>query len=159
PEGGWSGGGRARGGGVRADSRRQRPVHDPAVADVDLAAGRRRDLDVVGDQDDRPTRGVELLEEGEDLRAGGAVEVAGGLVGRGRRGVREDRPRARGPLLLAAGERGRLRAEPVAEPEPLEGGGGPGDTLLPPDALVEERRRDVVEGARAGQQVVRLEDE
>ena len=39
------------------------------------------DVLLVGDEDDRLALGVEFVEEGHDLRAGPAVEVARRLVG------------------------------------------------------------------------------
>ena len=49
--------------------------------EVDLAGRLRGHVRVVGDEDDRPTGGVELAQYGHDLQARGAVEVAGRLVG------------------------------------------------------------------------------
>ena len=89
--------------------------------------GRRpsRDVAVVGDQDDRPTRGMELAEDAHDLGAAGGVEVAGRLVGEQEGRLGDQRPGDGHPLLLAAGQLGRLVVEPVAEAEPLERGGRP----------------------------------
>ena len=50
-----------------------------------------------------PSR-VELLQESENRRAGGAVEVAGGLVSQHDRRSTDERPRDRDPLALTAGE-------------------------------------------------------
>ena len=120
---------------------------DPPVAQVDLAVGGRGDLGVVGDEDDRPAGGVELVEQRHDLGAGVAVEVAGRLVGEDQRRLRDERARDRDPLLLAARQLGRLVVEAIAQPEPLEGGRRPRRPLAPRDALVQQRRRDVVERA------------
>ena len=84
---------------------------------------------VVGDEHDRPAGGVELAEEAEDVGADVAVEVAGRLVGEDERRVGDERPGDGDPLLLAAGQLGRLVVEAVAQPEPLEGGRGAGDPL------------------------------
>ena len=140
-------------------SSREAHADDLPVAQVDLPVGGRGDLGVVGDEDDRPAGGVELVEEAHDVRAGVAVEVAGRLVGQDERRLRDERPGDRDPLLLAAGQLGRLVVEPVAQPEPLERGLRPGGPLAARDALVQQRRRDVVERRRPRQQVVRLEDE
>ena len=75
---------------------------------------------VVGDQDDRAARRVELVEEGHDLGARMAVEVAGRLVGEDQRGFGDERAGDGDALLLAAGQLGRLVVEPVAQPEALE---------------------------------------
>ena len=95
----------------------------------------------------------------DDLGAGVAVEVAGRLVGEDERRLGDERAGDRDALLLAARQLGRLVVEPVAEAEPLERGRARRGALAPADALVEQRRRDVVERRRPRQQVVRLEDE
>ena len=87
--------------------------------------GRGGDLGVVGDEDDRPARGVELVEERHDLGAGVAVEVAGRLVGEDERRLGDERPGDGDALLLAAGQLGRLVVEAVAQAEPLERGRRP----------------------------------
>ena len=56
----------------------------------------------MGDQDDRPAGRVELVEKGEDLGAGMAVEVARGFVGEDQRGFGDEGAGHGDPLLLAA---------------------------------------------------------
>ena len=51
-----------------------------------------------------PALGVELLQQVEHRLAGGAVQVAGRLVGQQHRRLGDQRPGDRHPLLLAAGE-------------------------------------------------------
>ena len=64
---------------------------------------------VVGDHDDRLLEfAVELFEQLEDLAAGGAVEIAGRLVGDQQVGVGDDGPGDGDALLLAAGELARV---------------------------------------------------
>jgi len=60
------------------------------------------DRAVVGDHDDRGAGGVELLQQGQDGRAGGGVEVAGGLVGQHHGRAAGDRPGDGDPLPLPA---------------------------------------------------------
>ena len=93
----------------------------------------------------------------EDLGAGAAVEVAGGLVG-------EDdlRPAGEGPghgdaLLLAAGELARAVLQAVAEADGV-------DDLVEPRLVglaagQVHRERDVLEGGERRHQVEGLEDE
>ena len=76
----------------------------PAVEHPDLARQLLGEAAVVGDHDDRGAVGVELAEERHDRRAGGAVEVAGRLVGEDDRRAPDERPGDRDPLALAAGE-------------------------------------------------------
>ncbi len=64
---------------------------------------------VVRDHDDRLLKlAVELFQQVEDLAAGGAVEIAGRLVGDQQVGVGDDRPGDGDALLLAAGELARI---------------------------------------------------
>ena len=59
---------------------------------------------------------------GQHLGARVAVEVAGRLVGEDQGGFRDDRAGDGDPLLLAAGQLGRLVVEPVAEAQAFERG-------------------------------------
>src|SRR5207245_5641403 len=94
---------------------------DAAVLQADDPGGVGGDVGLVGDQDDSPALGVELGEEGHHLGGGGAVEVAGGLVGQEQGGVGDQRPGHRRPLLLAAGELRRAVVGPVGEPNRGQG--------------------------------------
>ena len=88
---------------------------------------------VVGDDDDRRPGCVEFLEQGQDGRAGGRVEVAGGLVGQHHRRARR-RPRG--------------RSRPAAAPRPTAGSAGrrpgararPGPARRAPAAAARARR-------------------
>ena len=53
-------------------------------------------------------RGVEIEQQLADARAGGRIEVAGGLVGKQHGGLRDERARDRDALLLAARELPRI---------------------------------------------------
>ena len=55
-------------------------VDEFSVADGDLSAGSRRDLWVVGDDDECQTGGSQGVEQVEDGRGGRRVEITGGLV-------------------------------------------------------------------------------
>ena len=148
PERGPSGGARTRAGRARGSS-----CHEPPVADVHLAAGRRGDLGVVGDEDDRAARAVELAEELEHLAARGLVEVAGRLVGEDQGRVGDQRAGDGDALLLAAGQLGRLVVDAVAEAEPLERRGRPARPLAPgrrPGRAAASRRSRARSSAAAG---------
>src|ERR1035438_8306761 len=56
-------------------------AHDVPVEHLDLAGHAGREGVVMGDDDDGGAVGVEFFHQGDDRPAGGAVEVAGGLVG------------------------------------------------------------------------------
>ena len=96
-------------------------VDDVAVGEEDDPVGVGRRHGVVGDHHDRLAELPHgLAHEGEDLGAGAAVEVAGGLVG-------EDDLRAAGEgaghghaLLLATGELAGPVLEAVAEPDGVD---------------------------------------
>ena len=74
-------------------------------------------------------------------------------------GIGDQRPGDGHALLLAAGQLRRLVVDAVAEAEPLERRRRAARPLGAPDALVEQRRRDVLERGRPRQQVVGLEHE
>ena len=74
-----------------------------------VAAGPLGGQGVVRDHDDRLLElAIEQLEQVEDLAGGGAVEVAGRLVGDEQVGVGDDRPGDGHALFLAAGELARI---------------------------------------------------
>ena len=82
-----------------------RVAHHPAVAQLDRAVGVGGQRGVVGHQHQgRPARAVQAREQLDDLRAGGGVEVAGGLVGEQEGGPRGEGAGERDALLLAARE-------------------------------------------------------
>ena len=77
---------------------------DAAVDHADPPPGAPADRRVVGDHDQRDTRGIEALEEFDDLAAGVLVEITGGLVGKQEVGAHHDGASDRDPLALAAGQ-------------------------------------------------------
>ena len=102
---------------------------------------------------------VQALEEPEDVEGGGAVQVAGRLVGEHDQRLVAQRPGDRDPLPLAAGQRGGQEPRPVGEPDPLQ-------QLLrtppggPRRASGQQRRQlDVLDGGELLHQVEGLEDE
>ena len=131
-----------------------RPVPDPYHP-----AGMRRDVLLVGDQDDRPPLVAEPFEDAEHLRRGHRVQRAGRLVGQDHRRVRDQRSCDRDALLLPARQlRGHVvdaRAEPdlvQRRERPIVPGG-------PVHAGVGQRQLDVLQCARTRDQVEALEHE
>jgi len=112
----------------------------------------------VGDHDDGLAEFADRgAQQGEDLGAGGGVEVAGGLVPEHHVRAGEERPRHRDALLLPAGELVGLVGEAVGE-------GQRGGDLLEPGAVhgaarQVQREEDVLLRREGGDEVVGLEDE
>ena len=95
-------------------------VDEGAVAHRDQPVRGGRDPRVVGDDDQRLPGLVQALEEPEDVQGGGAVEVAGRLVGEDDQRFVAQRPGDRDPLPLAAGQRRGQEPRPVGEPDLLQ---------------------------------------
>src|SRR3954454_12936619 len=96
-------------------------VDDVTVGEKDHPVGVGRRVRIVGDHDDRlavvPYR---ISQEAQHLRAGPGVKVPGRLVGEDHLGSGHQCPRARHPLLLAAGQLGRAVPQPVPESDRLD---------------------------------------
>ena len=115
---------------------------------------------LVGDQDHRVAGLVQLVEELHDLRRGGRVEVAGGLVGEQDRGLVDQGAGDRHALALAARELVGLVVHAVARAPPSPARAArPLAPLAARHAGVDQRQLDVVQRVGAGQQVEGLEDE
>src|SRR5215510_6539081 len=71
--------------------------------------------DVVGGDDDRGSRFVELDEEAQQTFGQRRIDIAGRLIGQ-----QQLRPADRGALLLAARQDRRQRPHAVAEPDPVQ---------------------------------------
>src|SRR3984885_1070748 len=76
--------------------------------------------DIVGGDDHRRARFVELDEQPQQALTEIGIDVAGGLVGEQKLRPRDHRARNRRALLLAAGEDRRQRAHAVSQPDPLQ---------------------------------------
>ena len=113
----------------------------------------------MGHEQDGVAAPVQLPEEPDDLLAGCAVEVAGGLVGEEQRRVAHQRPGDGHALALAARELVGAVVHAVLEPHRLERLHGAVATLLAGDAAVDERELHVGEGGGPGEQLEGLEDE
>ena len=87
---------------------------------------------------------LELEHQLEDLRPDAHVEHRDRLVGDEHVGVEDDRPRQHGPLLLPAGEVGRVLVEELLgrrEADPLERRRGPRAQLLAAGGELVEAQR------------------
>ena len=102
---------------------------------------------------------VQPGEDVEHLLRRGAVEVPGRLVGQHDRRVRDDRPRDRGALLLAARELRRRMQRAVGEPDRRDRLERARPALGAAHARVDQRQLDVPQHRRAGDQVEALEDQ
>jgi hypothetical protein len=80
-------------------------LDEGAVAHRDQPVGGGRDPGVVGDDEQRLPGRTEAVEQPEDLQSGGAIEVAGRLVGEDDERLVAERARDRDPLPLTARER------------------------------------------------------
>src|SRR6056297_772730 len=137
------------------------PVHlvdDATVSEEDDAVGVRRGDRVVGDHHDRLAEAVDrITQEGQDLAAGAAVEIAGRFVPEDDVRLAHQGSCDGHPLLLTAGEFGRPVAETTAQADG-------GDHLVEPRTVgllagEIEREEDVLCCGQGRHQVERLEDE
>ena len=104
--------------------------------------------------------GMELGEDLHDLLAGGAVEVAGRLVGQQDGGLVHQRAGDRDPLALAARELVRAVVHPVRRGRPASSAAPRAlAALARADPGVDQRQLHVVQRGGAGEQVEGLEHE
>src|SRR5256885_4350894 len=83
-----------------------------AVGQFDAAVGLTRDVRVVRHHQNRVSGVVQFVENLEDDRFVGLVEISGGFVGKNNLRLIDQRTRDGHALLLAAGElRGEMRSE------------------------------------------------
>jgi hypothetical protein len=112
-----------------------------------------------GDDDDRRTVGVQLLEQRDDRLARDAVGVAGGLVGKDDRRSADECPRNGHPLALTPGQLRRPGGAPVPEPDPVQRVQGVPAASGQPYAGVQQPVGHVVQGRRVLGQKELLEHE
>jgi hypothetical protein len=123
----------------------------------DHAPGIGGDVLFVGHHEDGDSRPVQAQEDVHDLRAGPAVQVAGGLVGQDDRWRVDQRSRDGDSLLLPTGELVGPVAGPVGHAHRVQQHlGGLVQAAL---ARVDERKLDVVLRGGPGQEVEALEHE
>jgi len=89
---------------------------DSPVQDLDLSRHRRGQGVVVGDDHDGGSLAVQILEQAEDGRSGGAVEIAGGFIGQDDGGVTDQGPRDGHPLAFPSRKLRGLGPGAVGEP-------------------------------------------
>jgi len=131
---------------------------DLAVAHGDHAAAAFGEREIVGHHDEcGPALAVQGEHQVDDLFAGGGVEIAGRFVGEQDRRFHDERTRQRDALLFAAGQFGRIVGETVGQPDPVEFGAGPAESV--PVAGEFEGNGDVLKRRHVLNQVKGLEDD
>ena len=131
---------------------------DAAVLHADDPLGVAGHALLVGDQDDRLPFRVELIEQGQDVLAGLAVEVAGRLIGQQDAGIADQGAGDGDPLLLAAGELVGTVLDPVAQAHALEHLGRPLAPRPPAVPRVDQGHLHVPQGTGPAEQLERLKD-
>ena len=135
-------------------------VEQHALLEMQRALGALGGARVVRDHDDRLA--VLLVERGEqveDLVAGLAIEIAGGLVAEQQRRVGDDRPGDADALLLAARELPRIVLGALGQPDDVQRDRHPLLALGLRQVGEQQRQVDVALGGEHRQQVVELEHE
>jgi hypothetical protein len=130
------------------------PAENSSVRQMDGALTLPRQLGIVGDQ--HQGRAVPRLcreQQIDHLPAGGAVEIAGRLIGENQLRRRAEGARQCHALLLAAGKLRRIMVQPVTEPDRLqfdpragEGIGAAGEFQRNGDILERRHRRHQMKG-------------
>ncbi|MPL92315.1 hypothetical protein SDC9_38413 [bioreactor metagenome] len=134
-------------------------AHDPAVADLDLAAGMGGHGRVVGDDDHRVALGVQIEQQRDQLGRAFGVERAGRLVGQDHLAAVDQRTRHRDPLLLAARKLVRPVIEPGAKAKLGQQLGRPRAPAGPALARIDRRHLDIADRIEIAEQLIALEDE
>jgi len=127
-----------------------------AVDEFDAAVGLLGDVGVVGDHENGMAGAVEFAEQADDDFFVGLVEIAGGLVGKDKLRLIDERAGDSDALLLTAGELRRQMREAMAETDALESIPG---LILVGDAVEILRKHHVFESVEVRNEVELLEDE
>jgi hypothetical protein len=138
---------------------RQRSLLQRSVLHQQLAARARAEAGVVGDDDQGDAALVEFFEQTHDLLAGGAIEVAGGLVGEDQCGLHDRRAGDRDALALPTRELVRAMVGAVLQSIVPQRAGDACAALCRRDAGENHRQGDVLGGGQARHQMKTLEDE
>src|SRR5688572_13032141 len=136
-----------------------RVTDDEAIAQMNRSFSAARDPALVGDEHDSVARRMQSIEQGQNLGAGGAVQVAGRLVREQQRGLRDQRPGDRDALALSAGEFRGSMGRTIPEADVVERLGGAAPAFRPAHAAIGQRHLDVGERGEARQQRERLKYE
>src|SRR6516164_2644057 len=113
----------------------------------------------MGDHDDGTTVAVKVLEQGQDLVAGPAIERAGRLVGQDEYRIIHHRARNDDALLLASGELIRPMMAAVGEADPVERPFGSASSFAATSARVNKGQFDIFQCAGPRQKRRDLKDE
>ena len=144
---------------ARGERVHARVLDDLAVAEGEPPPRALGDVGLMGDDDHGDAGRVQLLEQGDDLLGGTAVERAGRLVGEEDVRVVDQRAGDRHPLLLAAGKLGGLMVLAMGEPDLGEAGLGLVARVAVAARRIEQGEGDIVERAGPRQQIEGLEHE
>jgi hypothetical protein len=117
------------------------------------------DFGGMSDHDDGATVAVKVLEQGQDLVAGPAIQRASRLVGQNQSRIIHHRARNDDALLLTSGELIRPMMAPVAEADPIERPFGSASPFLATSARVNKGQFDIFQRAGPRQKRRNLKDE
>jgi signal transduction histidine kinase len=134
-------------------------VDEPPVPQLHLASRYGGDGRVVGHDEHGGMRSSQSGDQPDNLRAGGGVEIAGGLVGKHDIRCPGHGTCDRGTLPLPAGQLARPVPGTGRQAHPLHRRSGGGPALPPGQATVEQSGGDVVEHSQVFDQVKMLEHE
>jgi hypothetical protein len=93
---------------------------DPPIMQGNLSPRAIGDFCRMGNQDDRSTVAVKVLEEGQDLIASSTVQCTGRLVGQDESGIVHHRARDGDSLLLSSGELIRRMMAAIGQSDAVE---------------------------------------
>ena len=105
------------------------------------------DVGGMGDHNDGTTVAVKVLEQGQDLVAGPAIQRAGRLVGQDESRIIHHRARNDDALLLASGELIRPVMAAVGEADPVERPFGSASSVPATSARVNKGQFDIFQRA------------
>ncbi len=109
-------------------------------------------------QDGAAAFAVDLIEQTENLLAGGGVEISGGFVAQQHYRLEDQRPGYGDALPLAAGELVRPVRGALRQTGPLQQRAGAAHGLVPGNSLQPQRQGNILERGERGQKVEGLED-
>ncbi len=118
-----------------------------------------RNVVFVGDENNRISLAMQILEQRHDFFAGLRVKVSRGLVCKNNRGGIDERSRDRNTLALAAGEFVRLVTHAARKIDALERFLGLLNALFRRRSVINQRQFDVVQRGGARQKIECLEHE
>src|SRR5207237_10858694 len=128
--------------------------------DFEHAGSDRHEARIVGGEDERDAAlAVEAPHQFDDVAAGGAVEVGGGLVGEHERRLADQRAGDRYPLLLSARELRRPVTRAIGQADLSQRRAHARAAVATVARLDEQRVLDVFPGGEDGNEIERLEDE